>query len=317
MVDKTEFVFPDESQENKQTKELKSDTPEIEIVDDTPEADKNRKPLDREVFDPSDDELNEYSDKVKQRIKELTHARHDERRKREQMEREHQEALRLAQAALQENNSLKKRLEEGTTAHVSQTKELAQIRLNNAKAKVAAAHEAGDTQAFVEAQQEMAAAILALERANEFKPQPLQAQPNPANVAPNAPQHPPAATLDPRAVQWKERNPWFGSDDEMTAFVLGVHRRLVTTGVDPSSDAYYNAIDKRVREVFPDRFKDSTSKIESSTTSKPATVVAPASRSAAPKKVVLTATQVSIAKRLGVPLEIYAKKVAELEQRNG
>ena len=113
---------------------------------------------------------------------------------------------------------------------------------------------------------------------------------------------------DVKAEEWAARNPWFGADEEMTSLAYGLHAKLVNSGVDPQSDDYYAAIDKRVRDVFPDYFGKQKPR-----TSSP---VAPASRNTAGKKVTLTATQVALAKRLGVPLEQYAKHVAKLEQRN-
>jgi hypothetical protein len=317
MVDKVEFTFPDEQEEKNVTEPVdNSNQPELEVVDDTPEEDRGRKPLEKEVVEPTEEELAAYSDKVKARISELTHARHDERRRREQLEREYQEAMRAAQALAEENRRIQQQLAQTTTTSASHYKELAQARLDRAKAKLRAAHEAGDTDTFVEAQQEVAAAVLDVERAKYVSQPPLQSQSFSGNVPSNAPERQPATpqtqvTVDPRASSWRESNPWFGQDPEMTAFALGVHNRLVQSGVNPASEEYYSALNKRIREVFPSAFKDTT------TPSKPApsTVVAPVTRSSAPKKIVLTKSQVAVANRLGVPLEMYARQVAALKEQ--
>lgn len=316
-IEKTEFVFPDEVEEKKTT-EVAAEA-EIEIVDDTPERDRGRKPLEKEVVDPTDDELSEYSEKVQARIKELTHAKHDERRKRESLEREQTEAMRIAQAIADENKKLKRQLETGSNNYVTQSQQLAEIQLNNAKAKLKQAHETGDSDAFVDAQQEVASAVMQLERIKSFKPTPLQKEGEGDNVLSNAPERPPVAKVDAKAAAWRDKNSWFGSNKRMSAFALGVHQELVEKGYNTASDEYYEAIDAEMRATFPTAFKDSAPSAEPrAERQRPATVVAPVTRSTSPNKIVLTRTQVQIAKRLGVPLELYARKVAEQkEQDNG
>lgn len=307
-----EFKFPDEKQEEKSSKEEKveftvegeDDKVEVEVVDDTPPKDRGRKPLDKPVNDPTEDELQDYSDKVQSRIKELTHARHDERRAREAAQREKEEALRFAQAAFAENKALKERLSKGETTFITQTQRLADIEVEKAKAALKAAHEAGDTEAFVEAQAALNKAQLMQERVKTFKPAPLPNVQESVNVPAQRPAQAPVPKVDEKAEAWKRRNSWFGEDDEMTSFALGLHNKLVKSGYDTQSQEYYEAIDNRIKEVFPDKFK-------SDRTKKPATVVAPSSRSTSAKKIVLTPTQVSIAKRLGLTLEQYARQVAE------
>lgn len=310
-----EFKFPDEkAQDTKEEKvefsiEGEEDKVEIQVVDDTPEKDRGRKPLEKPVDDPSEDELQEYSDKVQSRIKELTHARHDERRAREAAQREKEEALRFAQAALEENRKLKERITNGETTFISQAQRLADVEVEKAKAALKAAHEAGDTDAFVEAQAALNKAVLMQERAKAFKPTPLQKPEQSANLPTQQPAQPPVPQIDPKAKAWAQRNPWFGEDDEMTSFAYGLHNKLVKSGYDTQSQEYYDAIDNRIREVFPNKFKSDEDKPEKA--KKPATVVAPTNRVTSSKKIVLTPTQVSIAKRLGLTLEQYARQVAE------
>ena len=152
-----------------------------------------------------------------------------------------------------------------------------------------------------------------------FKPAPVPASLQMPEKGVEQQQFVQAPRPDDKALAWQRQNQWFGDDEEMTSFALGLHQKLVRMGVDPRSDEYYERIDSRMRQVFPDAFDspDDTEKVEKPTRAK-ASVVAPATRSTASKKVVLTQTQVNIAKRLGVPLELYAKKVAEeARKQNG
>lgn len=314
-MDQQEFQFPDEVQvtapEGKKVDfEIEGDT-EIEVVDDTPEADKGRKPLDRPVNDPTDDELQDYSEKVRSRIKELTHARHDERRAKEALERQHNEAIRAAQALVEENKKLKDQLTQGQTGFISQAQKLAEVEVEKAKAALKAAHEAGDTEAFVEAQAKLNEAVFNQQRVKAFKP-PLQKAAEPDNVSPQqaAPQTP-VQPPDAKYTAWRQQNPWFGEDDEMTSLALGLHNKLAKSGMAVGSDEYYSTIDKRMRQVFPDKFEVA----EPTPTKKPATVVAPSSRSTSAKKIVLTQSQVAIAKRMGLTPQQYAQAAAELMRK--
>ena len=320
-IEKVEYEFPDEKEarEAKESqkelpledkKEAKAaDEPEIEVIDDTPEPDRGRKPLDSAPEDPSDDELAQYSDSVKQRIQKFTKGYHDERRAKEAALREKEEAIRLAQAIIEENKKLKGSLNKGQEALLNQAKAAVELELEKAKRKYKEAYDAGDSEALVEAQDALTKANMKAERIANFRPTPLQQEEKGVEKQ----QVVQAPQPDNKALAWQRQNQWFGQDEEMTSFALGLHQKLVKSGVDPQSDEYYERIDSRMRQVFPDAFdspEDVTEKVE-----KPAratkSVVAPATRSTASKKIVLTQTQVNIAKRLGVPLELYAKKVAE------
>jgi hypothetical protein len=315
----SEFKFPDEVEpkDDKTTDKVDfevEDETQIEIVDDTPEQDKGRKPLEKPVEEPTDDELAQYGEKVRTRIKELTHARHDERRAKEALERQHQEAVRAAQTLFEENKKLKTQVSTGTTAFVSQAQRLADVEVEKAKAALKAAHEAGDTEAFVEAQTKLNEAVFMQQRVKALKPTPLQSEEQRANVAPQQPsQQAPVPQIDSATEAWKQRNPWFGQDDEMTSLAMGVHNRLVRSGHTPGSKEYFDTIDSRLRQIFPDKFE--APKPEAA--KRPATVVAPTQRATSAKKIRLTQSQVAIARRLGVPLEEYARNVAKLEQQNG
>jgi hypothetical protein len=280
---------------------------EIEIVDDTPEEDRNRKPMREAPVDVSDEELEQYSDSVKKRIQHFTKGYHEERRSKEAAVREREEAVNLAQNLVEENKRLQGSLGQGQAALLDQAKKVIAGEVDEAKRQLKIAHEAFDTDGIVEAQDALTNAKIKADRVNNFKLPPVQ---EPKNVV--QPQQAAAAPqVDTRARAWQDENPWFGSDDEMTAVALTVHKKLVESKIDPTSDEYYEKINSRVRQLFPDAFP-------SGKTAKRSTVVASATRSTAPRKIVLTQSQVNIAKRLGVPLEAYAKQVAaDLRKQNG
>ena len=315
-IEKVEYEFPHEKEEKeaKQSqKELPLDEkraaePEIEVVDDTPPQDRNRKLLDSPPEDPTDDELETYSEEVRKRLQHFTKGYHEERRAKEAALREREEALRIAQAIIEENKKLKGSLGRGQEALINQAKNAVGLELEKAKQKYKEAYEAGDTDKLVEAQDELTSIKIKADRINNFKP-PLQEPETPVEPRLNVQ----APQADTKALAWQDQNRWFGNDEEMTSFALGLHQKLVKSGIDPRSDEYYERIDSRMRQVFPDAFgtsPDDSDKAERQSRAK-ASVVAPATRSTGSKKITLTQTQVNIAKRLGVPLELYAKKVAE------
>lgn len=326
-MDKNAFKFPDENDEDKETLELDLEVDEekveIEVVDDTPPQDRGRKPLDREVADPTDEELNEYSAKVQKRMKELTHKSHDERRKAEALAREKAELERAAQALAAENKRLQEYVQVGQNAYIDKSKSLAQIAMDNAKAKFKSALDIGDTEAATAAQQEMMAAQMEMEQVNNFKPTPLREPEQPAYTQATSNTQAPQTSLDDRVVNWASSNPWFErrGDEDMTGYAYGVHNKLVREyGQEYTrTDEYFKKIDTAMRKAFPERFDDIEEEQEEKPQkqNRPKTVVAPAQRSSAPKKIRLSLTQQNVAKRLGIPLELYAKKLAELENSNG
>ena len=286
---------------------------EVEIVDDTPEEDKGREPLKTEVKDEQEDELENYSEKVQKRINQLNHRYHDERRAKEALVRQNEEAIRLARTVYEENERLKQTLSWGQQEYAREAEAKIDYAQKLAEDKYRKAYETGDTDGVLEAQRELnEAAIQKAQLQNQIaaavQQTTLQQQNNQVYSAPEQQyyEQPAPAPRDTRAEDWASRNPWFGKDEEMTSFAYGLHQKLVNNGIDPTSDEYYQKIDSRMREVFPQNFQKSR---KSST-------VAPASRSTGSKKVTLTASQVAIAKRLGVPLETYAKYAAK-EMNNG
>ena len=309
-MDREEFKFPDEVQVNtKEEKvdfEIEDNATEVEVVDDTPEADRGRAPMKEPPAEVTDDELAKYSEGVKQRIQHFSKGYHEERRAKESALREREEALRLAQNLMEENKKLQGTLGQGQQALLEQAKQTASAEVTAAKQKLKEAHEAFDTDGIVAAQEELAKAVNKSERLNSFKPPAAPVQPQQ-----NAVQTPPTPQVEPKARAWQEANPWFGSNKRMTGFALAVHQELVENGVDTASDDYYARINAEVRKVFPEAFP-------SAKPAKTASVVAPATRSTAPKKIVLTQTQVNLAKRLGLTAEQYARAVADqMRKDNG
>jgi hypothetical protein len=255
----------------------------------------------------TDAELEQYSDSVKKRIQHFTKGYHEERRSKEAALREREEAITFANNLVEENKRLHGSLDQGQAALLEQAKKVVGGEIENAKRMYKAAYEAGDSDALVEAQEALTTAKIRADKVNNFKPA-VQNKETSVQTSQQPVRAPSTPQVDTKAQAWKEDNAWFGSDDEMTAVALTVHKKLVEGGTDPTSDEYYEKINSRVRQVFPDAFP-------SEKPAKKSTVVASATRSTAPRKIVLTQSQVNIAKRLGVPLELYAKQVAE-QSRN-
>lgn len=333
--EKLEFKFPHEREAEQKEKpqaeaiqiEIESDTPaapaakekdvEIEVVDDTPPKDRGRKPSEPPP-DVTEEELGEYSEKIQKRIKHLSKGYHDERRRAEAAQREREEAVRLAQQLLEENQRLKTHSSTTQNAMVEQAKARVAVELDQAKRQYKEAYESGDADKVVEAQEALTAAKMRAERLANWKPTPLQTSETPVQQQVTTA---PTPQVDPKALAWRDQNPWFGSDEEMTSLALGLHQRLVREGIDPKSEEYYERINSRMRQVFPDRFDDIEEVEEAKPAPKPrqqSTVVAPVTRSTAPRKIVLTERQVALARRLGLTPEQYGRQFAkEMGKQNG
>jgi hypothetical protein len=307
------FEFPDPDADEKlevegRPSEDESKEIDIEVVDDTPQKDRNRKASEPPA-EVTDEELSEYSDKVKNRIKHFSKGYHDERRAKESALRERQELESIAQKLVEENKKLKGNLNKNQEVLLEQAKKEVASELENIKRTYKQAYEAGDPDAIVEAQEAMTTVKLKADKIHNFEFIPLQEDEDPVQQQLSTQA---TSVADQKALDWQQDNEWFGADDEMTSFALGLHSKLVKQGVNPRSDEYYERINARMRDVFPDQF-ESDEEYTPDVSEKPkrkANVVAPATRSTAPKKIVLTQTQVNIAKRLGVPLELYAQQVA-------
>ena len=318
--EKVEYTFPDEQEdkgievesssalkigevEAEEEKEIEVEV-EVEVVDDTPKADRGRK-ASKPPEDLTDDELEDYSDKVRKRIQHFSKGYHDERRAKEASQRERQEMEAFAKTLVDENNKLKGSVEKNQAALLEQAKKNSAIEVLSAKRAYKRAYEAGDADKLLDAQDKLTNAKIKADKLGDFEPESLQQAEIPVQIPQEAPIQP-----DTKASDWASENSWFGSDDEMTAYAMGVHSKLVKQGVDTTSDDYYETINSRMRNTFPEEFGE-TEELEERPSKRQSNVVAPATRSTAPRKVRLTQTQVAIAKKLGVPLDLYAKKVAE------
>jgi hypothetical protein len=310
-LDKTEFTFPDEVEEKQSragSKVVEAE-PEVEIIDDTPEQDRGRKPMEEPPKDVTDEELSKYDEGVRKRIQHFTKGYHEERRAKEAALREREEAVKLTQQIIEENKKLKGSLHQGQSALLEQAKKVVANEMEQAKRKFKEAYESGDADALTAAQEEMTTVKMKAERVNNFRPAPVQTDEKQVQIPTAEPVRP---RLDAKTQEWTEKNTWFGSDDEMTSFALGFHNKLAKSGITPSSKEYYERIDARMKQVFPDAFESGETEASEDANPSPkrSNVVAPATRSTAPKKIVLTKTQVELAKRLGLTNEQYARAVA-------
>ena len=309
-----QYKFPDELDDGRNQKvEIiqPEDDVEIEIVDDTPIQDRGRRPLDKDVEDPTDDEIENYSDKVKVRIKELTHARHDERRAKEALYREKQELERLAQHMVEENKRLKQYVNNGTEQYGAMAKSVADAELEKARRDYKAAQEAFDTDAILAAQEALTDAKMKITAVQNFRPAPLQV--DEYDVQPQQPV-PQQVQPDEKTLRWQAKNQWFGAQgfEEVSSFALGLHQKLVSNGVDPRSDEYFEQIDARVKSTFPEMFGGTSEKPR-----RPSSVVAPATRSTGTRKVQLTPSQAALIKKYNLDPKKYVAEVLKLENQNG
>ena len=292
---------------------------DLEIEDDTPPEDRNRDPLPKEVIEEvENDDLTSYSDKVKTRLSQLRKMHHDERRAKEAADRERQEAIRFAQQLAEENKKLKTTLSSGEATYIQTLKESLEKELSIAKRDYGEAYDSGDRDKIIEAQSKMNDTQLRLAQANNYVTQfktPLQEPEKDVYIQQNQQSVP---KPDSKALDWQDKNEWFGKDEEMTALAFGLHEKLVRSGINPTSDEYYRRIDSTMQKRFPEYFGDATLDEETpAQRTKPSTVVAPATRSTAPKKVRLTKTQVALAKKFGLTPEQYARETLKLENANG
>ena len=286
--------------------EPKEEKIEVEKVEDSAE-DKTFE-NERETKLEKKDELKEYSEGVQKRIAKLT-------RKMREAERQKEEALAYAQSVKSTNDEMEGRLSKIDSSYVSEFENRVKTSMAAAKLALKNAIESQDVEAQISAQQQLAAITMdearlnSIKAANENKPKAEEKQ---VNINPQQQYVAPQQQADPKAEEWASKNTWFGNDSAMTYTAFDIHKTLVEReGYDPKSDEYYAEVDKRIRLEFPHKFD----KVEDNTTerAKPAQNVASARRSASTNKgrktVKLTPSQVAIAKRLGVPLEEYAKQL--------
>ena len=317
-----DFEFEVEGVEAQETEKVKEKEakgkPEvdIEIEDDTPPEDRGREPLPQELVQELEaDELEDYSEKVKTRLKQMKKVWHDERREKERALREQQEAVTLAQRIIEENKTLKQKLSTGEMSFLDTAKNAANLELEVAKRAYREAHDVGDSEKIVEAQEKLTAASYKLQKLNDYRPT-LQNENNAVEIQPKEQVEVPRP--DQKTLAWQERNTWFGRDEEMTSLALGLHQKLEKQYGRQyvGTDEYWQNVDKTMRRRFPDYFGEEETtngggKPVTRTETKPATVVAPASRSTSSKKIVLKQSQLALAKKLGLTPEQYAREYAK------
>lgn len=318
-----ELMSPEEAEAEKEVEakvkpapEKDDDDIELEIVDDTPEEDRGRQKSEPPE-ELTEEELEKYSEKAKKRFQHLTKVWHDERREKEAALRERQELEALAQRVVEENRRLKNEGGKSRDMLLEQAKHRVAGDLTAAERDFEEAYEAGEPKKLLEAQKKLNIAQARAMQLENVKRSPLQdneseVQSGQVTRQPQAQQQP---QVDPRAQSWAKENSWYGTDDEMTSFALGVHSKLVRAGVDPTSDDYYDQLNGRMRTVFSDYFGETEGE-DSGKEAMDANVVAPVTRATSPKKLRLNQSQVRIAKKLGIPLEEYAKEVAILNKGN-
>lgn len=313
-----EFKFPDEVEETTTVEPETEDKLEIEVEDDTPEEDRGRVPADPEKVKQLEvevSELDKYSADAKQKMIQMKRIWNDERRAREAAEREYQAAIDATQRLIEENNRMKAMINNGQKDYVNAMKNSAKLELKAAKKAYKEAFESGDGAAMASAQERIAKATLQQNKVKDFKPQPLQEEKYDVQIQQH--QYQPAPQLDNKVVEWQSNNPWFGQDEEMTAAALGLHEKLKRQGVKIGSDEYYDTLDKTIRKRFPENFEDTKAveveQKDDEPKAKPKTVVAPATRTTASKKVRLKTSQVALAKKLGLTPEQYVRELLKLE----
>jgi len=315
-----DFKFPDEIED--EGKPVEDDGFSLEIEDDTPEVDRNVKPMDpKDVQEIEKDNFENHSNRVKLRIEQLKKVWHDERRAKESALREQQEAVELARRIMEENKKLKATLTEGEKQFVSTVQSNAELEIEMAKRAYHDAYESGDAGRIIEAQQKLTEATLKQDKAKNFRPN-IQVEEQFEDVKQPVQQQ--QQKMDPLTSKWLEKNTWYGPDEEMTALALGTHSKLEKQFGKSyiGTQEYFDRIDETMRKRFPENFSDDVEADSQAGGDKPsqrsearkgAPVVAAATRSTAAKRIVLKASQVALAKKLGLSPEQYARELQKLE----
>ena len=312
-----DYKFPDEVDTNVDITVEEDGDIEIEIEDDTPEDDRGRTPVSQDVvrqLEVETDELDKYSKDAKDKLIKMKRVWHDERRAKEEAYREQQEAINMARKLMDENKRMSTMIQNGSQEYAKTIQNAAQMELKMAQRAYKDARDMGDTDAEMEAQQAMQAANLRVMQANNFRMPSLQEEKYEVQTPQEQVQQAPRP--DNRAMEWQERNSWFGQDEEMTAAALGLHEKLKRQGVPVGSDEYYTTLDRTIRRRFSENFNEpERAESESVARTKPSTVVAPATRSTSSKKIKLRQSQIAISKKLGLTPEQYALELRKLENK--
>jgi hypothetical protein len=314
-----EYKFPDE-----QDKNLTEDTLdiELEIEDDTPEKDKGKEPIPKEMvdkFDAADDE-EELDEKAQAlRLKQYKKVYHDERRAKEAAFREQQEAIELAKRVMEENKRLRAQYSAGEKTYIETVQSQADLQVQVAQRAYKEALESGDPDRIVAAQTELNDAGYKVQKVKDFRPSTLQAEENDVQIQQVEQQRP---KIDQKTQSWLDQNPWYGTKKAMSSYAVGIHEELLDEYGQTvvGTDQYFKRIDRTMRDKFPEYFDTLEDKAEPNEEvqkpapkAKPSTVVAPATRSTASKQVKLKTSQQNIAKKLGLTPEQYARELMKLE----
>jgi myosin heavy subunit len=315
-----DYKFPDEPKAEQPEAEEEF---EIIVEDDTPPEDRGQTPMPKKIVEELEqDELEEFTGKAKEKLSQLKKVWNDERRAKEAASKEAEEASRIAQQLLSENQKLKTKLSTGEQNLLSKYKENIGYEIEKAKAAYKEAYDSGDSDRLVEAQEKLTTVQMEAKQIERYQPEYSEEALQNSETQVQIPQQP--QRLEPKTQSWLDKNSWYGVDDDMSFLAMGIHRRLEREGVAVGSDHYFGVIDKEMRQRFPEKFETEETKYSSEVeikpsakVSKPSTVVAPATRSTSPKKVRLTPTQVQLAKKFNLTPEQYARELTKLESQNG
>ena len=309
-----QYKFPDEQEDSKAKGGQVEDEIEIDIEDDTPEDDRNKAPLPKEIAEELyNDELEDYSSKVKKKLVQLKKLAHDERREKEAVQREQAEAVNLAKRLIEENNRLKSNLNNSEKHVLESVKRSVEMEMADAEREYREAYESGDSEKLLAAQKKLNSASIKVEKVSNFKQPALQEEKYEVQTTQSTA---PAIPVDTKAQSWQKENSWFGEDKLMTGMALALHEVLKEEGVALSSAEYYRRINETMRQRFPEKFQDQLEDDNQRTgnrSTKPSLVVAPATRSTSSKRISLTRSQLGIAKKLNLTPEQYAHAVLKLE----
>jgi hypothetical protein len=323
------YKFPDEvadAQIDTSEHEETDDKLIIEVEDDTPVEDRGVRPLPKEIVESLDkDDLSSYGKKVKARLSEMRKVWHDERRAKDDAVRGQEQAVSFAQRILEENKRLKTTLSEGGKQYATTVQNAAALEVDVAKRAYRDAYDSGDADKLVEAQHKLTEASIRQDKAQSFRP-PIQELENGVEQQSTVSQEQSAPKVDPETAKWLDTNTWYGErgNRKMTAYAVAVHGDLEEQYGNRyvGSAEYFKTIDAEMRKIFPEKFPEEAKTQADDEESgqrnlKLSSVVAPATRSTASKRIVLKASQVNLAKKFGLTNEQYAREMQLLERNNG
>ena len=307
----SDFKFPDEVNDSKD--DDLDDEIIVEVEDKTPPEDRNKAPLPEKIKEELyNDELEDYSTKVKKKLLQMKKLAHDERREKEAALREQNEAIEFAKRLMDENKRLKSNLTNSEKHVLYTVTKTVEMELEQAKKAYREAYDSGDTDKVMEAQERLTEATLKVDKVRNFRPPAEEPEENVVQTPQPRMQRPPA---DPTAVAWQQANPWYGEDEEMTSLALGLHEKMRREGVRISSPEYYARLDNTIRKRFPEKFENAEE--QDDRPSRKSSVVAPATRTTSAKRVRLSTGGLNLAKKFNLTPEQFAAEKIKLEASNG